>query len=455
MNRGDIVSVIERIEEAGVVGVGGAGFPTHVKYKADIEYLIINAAECEPLLKTDHYVMKNHALEVIKGIDIMKKETGAKHAVIATKAYYKEEITALEAAKVELGSDVSFHLMENFYPSGDEFIMVYEVTGRVVPPAGIPLMVGCVVSNISTMLNIYHAIVEQKPVTSKRLTVTGAVGEPTLLEVPIGTSFEKCLEAAGGTTLETYLFIDGGPMMGKLHSQDELAQKVVTKTTSGLIVVENSGYLKKFKDETLDQIFDKAKLACIDCSLCSQLCPRQMIGHDISPHKVMHYFSKVEMGTEVVDNEILRGALICSSCGVCEIIACPRGLSPRQVNNYVKREFAKQNIRYKNEKTEFEIDPIRDCKATTSNNILIKFGLLPYVAYQLDEVKVIDTDEVFIPLNMHIGSPSIPIVNAGDKVDVGDLIAKTPAGALGANIHASISGNVIGSSAKNIHIKKI
>lgn len=450
-----IVSVIERIEEAGIVGVGGAGFPTHVKYKADVEYLIINAAECEPLLQTDHYVMKNHALEVIKAIDIMKKEVGAKHAVIATKAYYKEEISALEAAKAELKSDVSLHLMDNFYPSGDEFIMVYEVTGRVVPPAGIPLMVGCVVSNVSTMLNIYHGIVEQKPVTSKRLTVTGAVGEPTLLEVPIGTPFEKCLEVAGGTTLENYLFIDGGPMMGKLHSQDELAQKVVTKTTSGLIVVENQGYLKKFKDETLEQIFAQAKLACIDCSLCSQLCPRQMIGHDIFPHKVMHYFGEVESENKVVDNEILRGALICSSCGVCEMIACPRGLSPRQVNNHVKREFAKQNIRYQNEKTEFEIDPIRDCKATTSNNILIKLGLLSYATYQLDEVKVIDADEVFIPLSMHIGAPSIPMINVGDTVNVGDLIAKAPKSALGANIHASISGSVISISNHNIHIKKV
>lgn len=449
------MSVIERIEEAGIVGVGGAGFPTHVKYKADVEYLIINAAECEPLLKTDHYVMRNHAVEVIKAIDIMKKEVGAKHAVIATKAYYKEEIAALETARDELGSDVSLHLMENFYPSGDEFIMVYEVTGRVVPPAGIPLMVGCVVSNVATMLNIYHAVTGQKPVISKRLTVTGAVGEPTLLEVPIGTPFEKCLEAVGGTTLEDYLFIDGGPMMGKLHSQDELAEKVVTKTTSGLIVVENQGYLKKFKDETVEQIFDQAKSSCIDCSLCSQLCPRQMIGHDIFPHKVMGYFGEVESGNEVVDNEILRGALICSSCGVCEMIACPRGLSPRQVNNYVKQEFAKQNISYQNEKTAFEIDPLRDCKATTPNNILIKLGLLSYASYQLDEVKVIDTDEVFIPFSMHIGAPSLPVINVGDTVHAGDLIAKIPDGALGANIHASISGKVISISNNHIHIKKV
>jgi len=452
------MSVIERIEKAGIVGVGGAGFPTYAKYKTDVEYLIINAAECEPLLQTDCYVMKNHALEVIKAIDIVKKEVGAKHAVIATKAYYKEEVLALEEAAMELGSDVSLHLLNNFYPSGDEFIMIYEVTGRVVPPAGIPLMIGCVVSNVTTMLNIYHAITEKKPVTSKRLTVTGAVGTPTLLEVPIGTPVEKCLEEAGGTTLPNYLLINGGPMMGKLHAQDELTEQVITKTTSGLIVVEGGdgqGYLKKLKEQTLKEIFAKVKSACIDCSLCTDLCPRQMIGHDIFPHKVMNYFREDGAENNIIDNEILRGSLICSSCGVCEVVACPRGISPRKVNDYVKVEFAKQKVRYHNEKKEFPIDSLRDFKATSSNNILIKMGLLSYAENQLDEVKVIDVDEVFIPLHMHIGAPSVPTLNIGDMVNVGDLIGVAPEGVLGANIHASIPGRVISISDHDIHIKRI
>lgn len=449
-----MMSVLERIEEAGIVGVGGAGFPTYAKYQADVEYLIINAAECEPLLKTDQYVMRKHALEVIKAIDIIKKEIGAKKAVIATKADFKAEVSALEAAKVELNSDVSLHLMNNFYPTGDELVVVYEVTGRVVPPAGIPLMVGCVVSNISTMLNIHQALLEQKPVTTKRLTVTGAVGEPTLLEAPIGTPFEKCLEAVGGTTLDNYLFIDGGPMMGRLHTQDELAQKVVTKTTSGLIVVENQGYLKKLKYETIEEVIDNVKAGCIGCSLCSQLCPRQMIGHEIYPHKIMHYFGEAETKEVSVDNKILQGALICSSCGVCEVVSCPRGLSPRQVNNYVKSEFSKQQIRYQNKKTEFKIDPLRHCKTVNKNNILIKMGLLSYGSEQFTEVKVIDVEEVIIPLRMHIGAPSIPVVKIGDSVKVGDLIAKKPEEVMGSNIHASISGNVISISGNNIHIKR-
>lgn len=448
------MSVVEKIKEAGVVGAGGAGFPTHVKYKSHVEYIIINAAECEPLLKTDQYTMRNHALEIIKAIDIVKKEVSAKHAVIATKAYYKEEILSLKRAIAELNSDISIHLLENFYPSGDEFLMVYEVTGRLVPTAGIPLMVGCVVSNVTTMRNIYKAVVEQKPVISKQLTVTGAVVEPTLLEVPIGTPFKKCIAAAGDTTIENYMFISGGPMMGKRHTKDELSQKVVTKTTSGIIVIENQGHTKKLKHQTLEETFMTAKTECIGCSLCSELCPRQMIGHDIYPDRVMNYFGSSAENV-VVDNEVLRGALLCYQCGVCEVIACPRGLSPRKVNTYVKEEFTKQKIRFESKKEDFYVDPLRDVKVATPSNILIKMGLLPYASHKLNKIKSIDIDEVFIPLSMHVGVPSIPTVRAGDKVNVGDLIAAIPEDALGANIHASISGSVINISDNNIHIKRM
>lgn len=448
-----MLSVLKQIEEAGIVGVGGAGFPTHVKYKADVEYLIVNAAECEPLLVTDHYVMKNHAVEVVKAIDIMKQEVCATYAVVATKAYYKEEILALESAKKELGSDVSFHLMDNFYPAGDEQVMVYEVTDRVVPAGGIPLMVGCIVSNVSTMLNIYRAIVDEKPVISKQLTVTGAVGQPTLLDVPIGTPFEQCLEAVGGATLHDYLFIDGGPMMGTLHAKDELSEKVVTKTTSGLIVIKDDGYLSKLKYQTLQQIFAQTKSSCVQCALCSEVCPRQMIGHGVFPHKVMRYFAGIAKPNEVVDNEVLRGALICCECGVCEVIACPMGISPRQVNQYVKKELANIDVRYGGDKKEFVVDSMREYKAVSPKNILIKLGLSQYADYQLNEVRQIDVDEVFIPLSMHIGAPSSPIVNVGDQVNAGDLIAAIPESALGANIHASIDGEVVSISDHKIQIK--
>ncbi|SJZ51262.1 Na+-translocating ferredoxin:NAD+ oxidoreductase RNF, RnfC subunit [Pilibacter termitis] len=447
-------SIIESIKNAGVVGAGGAGFPTHEKLNATVEYLIINAAECEPLLKTDHYVMRNHAIEIVKAILTMKEHTKAKYAVIATKRYYTQEIESLNLAIKELQADVTLKLMDNYYPAGDEQLMVYEVTGRIVPPAAIPLSVGCIVSNVTTMLNIYRAVFENQPVITKQLTITGAVNQPTLVETPIGTPFEKLLEVAGGSDLENFLFIDGGPMMGKLFTDKELSQKVVTKTSSGIILKEDEGYLSKLKHQTLDQIFLEASSACIQCSLCTELCPRQNLGHEVFPHKVMRYFGGAAKSYEIEENEILKGAKICSECGICEVIACPMGLSPRQVNKFVKSVLGKNGVRYQTEKKCFAPHPMREYRQINPKNILIKMGLKKYENISLKQMKHIEVNEVFIPLKMHIGAPSVPIVKIGDFVHVGDLIASIPENSLGANIHASISGKVMNVTNNEIHIKR-
>ena len=447
------MSIIAQIEQAGVVGAGGAGFPSHVKFKAKVEYLIVNAAECEPLLQTDHYIMLHHAKEVITAIERTCEEVEATHAIVATKAYYKAEIQALEQAIKSLGSNVRLHFMDNFYPAGDEQVMVYEVTGRVVPQAGIPLMVGCIVTNITTMYNVYHAITTKQPVTTKQLTVIGQVREPTLIEAPIGTSFGDVLAAAGGCSLDNYLCIDGGPMMGNIYHQYEIADKVVTKTTSALIIKADDGYLSKLKNQSLKRIMAETKSSCVQCTLCTELCPRQMLGHAVFPHRVMRYFSGGKV--EISDNEILIGAQLCCSCGVCEVIACPMGISPRQVNEYVKDNLGKLGVRYTNEKESYIVDSMRDYRAVSPKNILIKMGLSKYQSMILSTMKKIETAEVVIPLQMHIGAPSVPVVTVGDHVCLGDLIADIPQKALGAKVHASIAGQVMSVDNQQIHIKKV
>jgi Na+-translocating ferredoxin:NAD+ oxidoreductase RnfC subunit len=435
------MSILKQIEQAGIVGAGGAGFPTHAKLKAKVEYLIINGAECEPLLQTDRYVMKHYAKEVVETIVQVKEEVEATYAVIATKGYYKEEIAALQTEIDNLGANITLHLMENFYPAGDEQVMVYEVTGRVVPPGGIPLMVDCIVTNLSSIHHIYNAIVDEQPVTTKQLTVIGAVKEPTLMEVPIGTSFDTVLAQVGGTTISDYLAIDGGPMMGTIYTPEELSQKVVTKTTSALIIKGNDGYLNKLKYQSVKRMLQEAKVACVQCTLCTDVCPRHMIGHDIFPHRVMRYFSGGDIH-EINNNYMVKSAQICCSCGVCEVIACPMGISPRQVNLHVKDALEKQGIRYENTQESYTVDPMREYRGVFPRNILIKMGLSSYENVKLTTMKKIEVDQVKIPLKMHIGAPCLPVVKVGDKVKVGDLIGDIPVDALGAKIHASISGEV-------------
>lgn len=274
------MKLLEQIKDAGIVGCGGAGFPTHIKLNCTVEYLIINATECEPLLRTDHWLMTHYAKEIIAAADKVGDMIQAERRYIALKETYQEEIAALEKAIVSTGSYVRIYRMRNFYPAGDEQIMVCDVTGRTVPPAGIPLDVGTVVTNLATIHSIYYAALGE-PFTDKYLTVTGAVTTPCIVHAPLGTSFKECLNAAGGSLLSRYHVIAGGPMMGKCYSMEEAAELTVTKTTSGFILVADDTPLVQKHDIPVAVSLKRAKTSCIQCSYCTQMCPRYLTGHPL------------------------------------------------------------------------------------------------------------------------------------------------------------------------------
>jgi Na+-translocating ferredoxin:NAD+ oxidoreductase RnfC subunit len=165
---------IETVKSAGIVGAGGAGFPTHVKLNAKAEYLIINAAECEPLIETDKFLCRTYADEIVDAIVATSKHLEAKTTVIALKGIYQAEIDSLSAAIKRAGAKIGIVKMPTFYPAGDEQTMVQFVTGRSVPERGLPLAVGAVVDNVGTMLNIHNAL-KGKPVEDKYLSVVGEV----------------------------------------------------------------------------------------------------------------------------------------------------------------------------------------------------------------------------------------------------------------------------------------
>ena len=162
------MDILDMVREAGVIGSGGAGFPTHVKLKAHAEYILLNGAECEPLLRVDQQIMAVHAEEIIRGLLLGKEITGAKEAIIGIKEKHHDVIQILEDKIREIGrqDDMRVGILPDVYPAGDEQVLVYELTGRVVPETGIPIMVGCVVMNSETALNVYHASLG-KPVTEK------------------------------------------------------------------------------------------------------------------------------------------------------------------------------------------------------------------------------------------------------------------------------------------------
>jgi Na+-translocating ferredoxin:NAD+ oxidoreductase RnfC subunit len=230
--------------------------------------------------------MKNKAAEIIKAIEAIGRLVEAKHCSIVLKKTYLEEIKSLQSAIDRYDSQVKLHLLDNFYPAGDEQIIVYEVTRRTVPPAGIPLDVGVVVSNIATLLSISNAM-EERSFTRKYLTVTGEVAHPVVLHAPVGISFEECIGQAGGTPLSDYRIISGGPLMGAILSKEKAKTTVVTKTTSGIIVIPADNRLALQAEVSVQHMLNRAKAACIQCSFCTELCPRYLIGHPLKPHKIM------------------------------------------------------------------------------------------------------------------------------------------------------------------------
>ena len=197
-----------------------------------------------------------------------------------------KEIEALTAAIEKLHSKVQLHLMDSFYPAGDEQVVVYEVTGKVVPPAGIPLDVGAIVDNVATIIAVADAV-SGIPFTEKYLTVTGEVREPSVLKVPVGTSFAQCIEMAGGTTSDKVMVVSGGPMMGAPMSWEAAMNASVTKTTSGILVLPEDGAIDRRRKTQLNHMLNRAKAACIQCTFCTQLCPRHMLGHPLQPHRIM------------------------------------------------------------------------------------------------------------------------------------------------------------------------
>lgn len=416
--------------QSGIVGAGGAGFPTYVKLQSQAEIFLVNAAECEPMLKVDQQLMVCEAEHFIQGIRYGMKATGAKEGIIALKAKYKK---AIETLTPLLPNDIRLHILPDVYPAGDEVITIWLATGRRVPPAQIPISIGVVVNNVQTLINLAKAIDEQHPVTHRTLTINGAVNKPVTVTVPLGTKIRELIELAGGCTVDYPEFINGGPMMGKyLESLDE----PVTKTTGGILVFPREHILIQRRLKTDEQIIAMAKTVCEQCRLCTDLCPRHVIGHELSPHELVKSMSYKQFAKP----STLTSALTCSECSVCESYACPVEISPMRINQILKRELRAVNAKYEGEIE--PQDPMAEHRLVPIGRLIKRLNLQPYY----HEAPLVNPqwqpEFVSIPLQQHIGAPSVPVVSVGDQVSEGDCIAQAAENALSVAQHASITGTI-------------
>jgi Na+-translocating ferredoxin:NAD+ oxidoreductase RnfC subunit len=324
-------SLVRRVQQAGVVGAGGAGFPTYKKIDATVETVIANGAECEPLFYKDQALMEHYAAEIVDGMLHVMRHMGATRGIFAVKGKHKEAIRSIGA---QLPGNVTLFEMDDVYPAGDEYEVVFHSTGRLIPAGGLPLDIGMVVQNVETLYNVHRAVGDH-PVTHSMLTVHGHVRRPITAWLPIGTSYRDVLEIAGGATIDDFVLLDGGPMMGKVVTD----LSPVTRVSSGFIVIPRESSLAVRKSQS-EQAFKRfGKSACDQCSLCTEMCPRYLLGYPIQPHLVMRSL----LTTGEMSETLTHWAQACCECNVCTLWACPEDLDPRNVCVVTKRDLKKHD----------------------------------------------------------------------------------------------------------------
>ena len=425
------MNLVESIRKSGIVGCGGAGFPAHVKAASKAEIVVANGAECEPLLHKDLELMMREPEAIVDGMKLLMSATGAQNGIIGVKKKYEDKVVGIKSAL--LGTDITIQFLGDYYPTGDEYVLVYETTKRLIPPQGIPLDVGVVVHNVETLRN-FSLAAQDRPSITKYISVAGAVVHPSTFEVPVGISFADVIEAAGGSTIPDRAIFVSGIMMGKLETDATLP---ITKTCAGLIILPSNHYLVQRKSLTMNAMHHRGKSACDQCSFCTEFCPRYVLGYDVQPHKVMRSLSFTTSGEDLWN----QWAQLCCACGLCTLYSCPEDLYPKEACDKAKNDLRATGIPWSGTH-DVQIHPIYDGRHVPLNKLIGKLGIGEYnvPAHFVD--KKFSPDQVRLPLVQHLGVPSKAVVSVGQQVKAGDVVAEIPDGKLGARIHASIDGRV-------------
>lgn len=318
MTREDIISCIR---EAGIVGMGGAGFPTHVKLSPKepekIEYVIANCAECEPYLTSDYRRMLEEPEKLVGGLKILLRLFDNAHGILAVEDNKPDCIELLRKLTKE-EPRISVKKLKTKYPQGAERQLIYAATGRKINSTMLPADAGCVVNNVDTVVAVYRAIVEGRPLIERIVTVTGdAVAEPCNFRVPIGTNYSELIEAAGGFKGKPEKVICGGPMMGFAMFDLNVP---TTKTSTALLAF------------TKDEVSAMEPGPCINCGRCVEVCPGRVI-----PSRLADYAERFDEEAFLANH-----GMECCECGCCSFICPAKRPLTQEIKSMRKIQLAKR-----------------------------------------------------------------------------------------------------------------
>lgn len=440
----EIKELSSKLQQNGIVGAGGAGFPTYAKLSDQAKAIILNCAECEPLLRLHRQLLEKYADEITKTFHLVGETVGADDVVIGIKKAYKKTIEALKPY-VSQYPNMRLGLLDEVYPAGDEVVLIYEVTGKVVKPGGLPIQSGVAVFNVETIYNVYRAVNQQKPVTDKLVSVVAEVNRPVTVRVPIGCTIEEVVAMAGGSKVENPVYYIGGPMMGFIGS----GSQPVTKTTNAVLVLEEEHLLVQKKRRKTSIDLKRAAASCCQCTMCTDLCPRNLLGHPIEPHK----FMRAATCKDLQSTALFLNTAFCSSCGLCEMYSCMQGLSPRSLLADYKAGLKNAGVKPPQGVEPELVGPQREYRKVPMDRLMARLNLTRYDKDAPLEDEKVSVKRVKILLSQHIGAPALAIVKNGESVEEDQVIAEAGKG-LSVFIHASIRGKVVDVNDKYVIIER-
>lgn len=381
---------------------------------------------------TDYTLVKEKLADIVAGAQAVMEFGHIPNAILAIKAYRAKTLGLTDGQSLAEG--VRVKTVPNVYPMGDEINLIYQTTGRLIKPGNLPISQGVIVYNAETVFNTRAAIRDDKPVIEKWLTVGGDIPQAYVVRVPVGMRISDVLKAVNVTVPEHYVMFDGGPSMGTIKNP---ASDVVTKTTKALLIVPDSIPAVVNKQRTVEENLRLAASVCCQCTRCTEMCPRHLLGYPIEPHKMVRATLSAAQETP----ELIRNASLCCSCDICGTFACCQGISPMMVIKEYKKILAKNRIKYVAGPEE-EFSPIptarTGCSPPASGR---KCWVSPADKHPTYIPEKLKADKVEIRMSQHIGAPSVPCVEVGDTVTEGQMIANAGNG-LSVPQYASIAGRV-------------
>ena len=432
------------LKDNGVVGAGGAGFPSYCKLAEGADTLLINAVECEPLLYTSYTLMQERIRDIIIGMRAVMEYANIPRGLLAVKDYRAKKLGYSDGQ--ELAPGVFIKYIPNVYPMGDEINLIYTATGRVVPPGQLPITRGVIVFNTETIYNIGLVVQFNQPVTKTYLTISGDTDKAYCVKVPVGMKIAEVLKIMNVKVPDTHVVIDGGPSMGTVVN---LATDVVKKPCSGLLILPKTIPAVANKLRTKEDNFRRASSVCCQCNRCTDMCPRHLLGYPLEPHKMV----RSTLSAAMADPELIKTATMCCGCDICSTLACCQEISPMQIIKEYKGILAKNRMKYMADPSEqFTPSPDREARMVSAGKWKEVLGVAKYDKFPPIYVEEkLKATEVFVPMSQHIGAPAIPIVAVGDVVEENQMIAKAAEG-LSVPHFAPISGRVTYVDAKTIVI---